>query len=162
MRGVFVGSYVGLPIESAEPYMSERPSKRFRGVLMSMPGRAINNFAYGLMRSEFVLQTLPVGPYIGGDKVFLAGLSLHGKLALIDESLFIWRHHEAQFSMMSPGDAAKAVARVASDWRMSQVREYVRTVMVSPISMGEKARCLLTIIEKVFVGSMRQMFLRSL
>jgi glycosyltransferase involved in cell wall biosynthesis len=161
IRGVFVGSYVGLPIESAEPYMTERPSKRFRSVLLSMPGRAINNFACGLMRSEFVLQNLPFGPYIGFDKVFLAGLSLHGKLALIDKPLFIWRHHKAQFSMMSGDDATKAVAPVARgnvrSWRMSQVRAYVRTAMASPISMGEKARCLLTIIEKVFQGSMRSL-----
>jgi len=164
-RGVFVGSYAGRPIESAAPYMADRPSERFRGVLLSMPGRAINNFGSGLMRSEIVQRHLPYGPYIGSDKVFLAGLSLHGKLAMIDESLFVWRHHKAQFSRMSRGDGTKAltgVARNGDAWQTRQVREYARTVMASPISRREKARCLLAITEKMVQGAVRQVSLRGL
>jgi len=157
-RGVFSGSYAGRPIETAAPYMADRPSDRFRGVLLSMPGKAINNFGQGLMRSEFVRRQLPLGSYLGWDKVFLAGLSLHGKLAMVNESLFIWRHHKEQFSMMNRDDARKAIdpAEDGRAWRTSQVKAYARAVMASPISMGEKARCLVALSEKVVQGSMQQ------
>ncbi len=163
-RGVFSGSYAGRPIETAAPYMGDRPSDRFRGVLLSMPGKAINNFGYGLMRSEFVRRQLPLGSYLGCDKVFLAGLSLHGKLAMVDESLFIWRHHKAQFSVMNHDDARKAIdptERGGRAWRTSQVNAYARAVMASPISMGEKARCLFALTEKVVQGSMQQVLWRG-
>jgi glycosyltransferase involved in cell wall biosynthesis len=101
VREVFIGSYAGRPIDNADPYMRSRVSERFRGVLLRMPGRAINNFIYGLMRSDVVHRQLPYGAYVGADKVFLAGLSLYGKLAMIDEFLFIWRHHDKQFSQMN-------------------------------------------------------------
>jgi glycosyltransferase involved in cell wall biosynthesis len=74
---------------------SARPHDRYLGVLVYSQ-RCYEVF--GVIRSSAMRRTGLHRPYSGGEKVFLAELSLLGRFAEIDEELFYSRWHDQRFS----------------------------------------------------------------
>jgi hypothetical protein len=73
---------------------------RFIAVLLNM---VMCLEIFGLMRRSALEQSGLEPPYVGGDKVLLAELSLMGRFHLLEASLFYRRCHPGQFSRARSG-----------------------------------------------------------
>ena len=124
-------------------YDTERACDRF-GDLVIIRHHCINIF--GLIRPEVLRSTDLIGSYVASDRVLLAELALHGKLAEVPEVHFFRRMHpEASSSLDAHGDRLAwfdpALAGKISlpNWRV--LREYIRVIRKAPISASERWSC---------------------
>lgn len=124
---------------------SDRPHERYLGVLVYSQ-RCYEVF--GVIRSSAMRRTGLHRPYNGAEKVFLAELSLLGRFAEIDESLFYSRWHDQRFSAnasaveqalhMDPS----ALRRFAWPRQIRSSWGYFAAIWRMPLSTVERAQCL--------------------
>ncbi|HWB14666.1 MAG TPA: glycosyltransferase family 2 protein [Pirellulales bacterium] len=124
---------------------SARPHDRYLGVLLYSQ-RCYEVF--GVVRGSAMRRTGLHRPYNGGEKVFLAELSLLGRFAEIDETLFYSRWHDERFSS-NPSAVAQAVhMNPAAPRRFAwprQVRSswgYLSVVGSTPLALAERCLCM--------------------
>lgn len=123
---------------------SARPHRRLYGVLV-LSARCYEVF--GLMRSAAMRKTRRHGTYVGGEKVFLAELSLVGPFRLLPEVGFFSRWHAARFSAhesvteqvqhmnSTPAPGFCPPRQVRCSW------EYFRSILRAELPIRERARC---------------------
>lgn len=56
---------------------------------------------FGVMRRDILLRTPGIAPFVSSDRTLLAELALHGRIEMVDETLFGWRNHIEQSIWMS-------------------------------------------------------------
>jgi len=119
----------------------ERPSDRMFTLLERL---RLVNALYGVARVSVLRRTRLLPAYRGSDMVFLAELSLHGKIIEIPEPLMLRRMHEGSFTSMTPdqqvefNDPGRAATFQLYYWR--HLIEYVRVAARAPVSAGERVR----------------------
>ncbi len=72
------------------------PRVRFNDAVVGFPAIVL----FGVMRRAVMLDTPGHGAYIGGDRVFVSEIALKGRIARIDEELFLRRVHAGSYSSM--------------------------------------------------------------
>ena len=121
----------------------ERPSERLFTLLRNL---RLVNALYGVARTSVLKRTRLLGSYRGSDIVFLAELSLHGKILEIPELLMHRRMHEDSYTSMSPDEQRlfnnpdRMPTLEFYFWR--HLVEYLRAVVRAPVSARERARLL--------------------
>jgi len=124
---------------------SARPHDRYLGVLVYSQ-RCYEVF--GVIRSSAMRRTGLHRPYSGGEKVFLAELSLLGRFAEIDEPLFYSRWHDERFSSNASSVAQALHMNPAAPRRFAwprQVRStcgYFSIIGGAPLRPAERCLCL--------------------
>jgi glycosyltransferase involved in cell wall biosynthesis len=151
---VFVTSYgETLPrIYSPPNLASPVPYRRFRDVVLFLTSNVLAAFIYGVARREALAQTSLMDDYIGSEKVYLAELSLRGRLFEIPEEGFYRRFHPTHFGRIPLGEASKLLNPRLRGFHFSgakQIRGYLRAVRRAPIDTRQKARCVVALVEKV-------------
>ncbi len=159
--GRYPTSYASRPIAPLSGFVASDATVRFRTVLVAMRGEALNNYIYGLIRSELLRDVPLFQPFVGADKVLLARLSLHGKLLELPEDLFIWRHHGSEFGFQSHRDAARIWDPRSGGHLLSmsarQLLGYAEAVVHAPISPRQRLLCFAAIAAKVPHGALRRL-----
>lgn len=121
--------------------IEDDPALRFRRVLTEL---ALVNQLMGVMRIAAVRSMLPFMSYPPADAVFLAELSLHGKIMELPKFQYFRRFHEESSSWSRESDAHQ-IKRVASagtrrvylpTWRYHW--GLARRVLHSPLGFGVK------------------------
>jgi len=121
----------------------ERPSERFFTVLRRL---RLVNALYGVARTSVVKRTRLLGSYRGSDIVFLAELSLHGKIIEIPAPLMLRRMHGESYTSMTPAqqrafnNPGRSRKLELYFWR--HLVEYLLAVARAPLSARERARLL--------------------
>jgi hypothetical protein len=124
---------------------SALPHERYLGVLV-FSQRCYEVF--GVIRSSAMRRTGLHRPYNGGEKVFLAELSLHGRFVEAGETLFYSRWHDGRFSSNASAVAQArhmnptAAQRFAIPRQMRSSWGYLSTIVSAPLSPLERCRCL--------------------
>jgi glycosyltransferase involved in cell wall biosynthesis len=123
---------------------SRRPSDRFRQITTDL---GLCNAAFGLIRSDVLRRTGPMGNFIASDVTFLAQLSLEGKFWQVPERLFYRRIHPGAFSSSTDVSAQLrwcnpgAKARISCvEWRHAW--EYFRIGWRAQLPPAEKMQVL--------------------
>ena len=91
------------------------------------------------------------GDWVGADRNLLAELALHGRIHLVDQHLFLRRHHEdssitalkderARLAWFDPQQAGR---RSYPTWR--RLGEYARAVRRAPLSAMQRLHCCLAL-----------------
>jgi glycosyltransferase involved in cell wall biosynthesis len=123
-------------------------SPKLRERLRAVSGLRVRCFpAFGLVRTQALLETRLMGSYIASDRVMLAELALRGRFAELDEELFWSREHEGRSTRAHKARAGRTAwfdpnrrARVVLPvWR--QGVEFVRAIRRAPLARGERAAC---------------------
>ena len=123
---------------------SPRPSDRYRGILLH--SRRCYE-VYGLMRRESMAASIGHPSYCGGDKVWLAQMSLMGKIWELPETLFFSRWHDARFSNNDSADAQKEhmdPMGLRLSWvphQATTAAAYGRIIHSVPMTVTERRRC---------------------
>lgn len=147
--GVVHTSEAGHPREHHD---SQQPSQRLQGVLL---GTTWSADSYGLARADALRSTRMLLPCYGAEKVLIGELSLLGRYREIPETLFFQRVHAgASGSLRSAKDQQlymipKSKNRFAAT-RARLLGGYLRAVMRTPMSRGERCRCTLAIVRYLF------------
>lgn len=102
---------------------------------------------FGVMRRAVLLQTAMHGDWVGADRNLLAELALRGKIHLVDQVLFLRRHHEGssitalrdERERLAWFDPAHAGQRSYPTWR--RLAEYLHAIDRAPLSLGQRLRC---------------------
>ena len=124
---------------------SARPHDRYLGVLVYSQ-RCYEVF--GVIRSSAMRRTGLHRPFNGGEKVFLAELSLLGRFAEIDEVLFYSRWHDQRFSANTSAVAQalhmdpRAPRRFAWPRQFRSSWGYFSVIWQMPLPVVERGRCL--------------------
>lgn len=124
---------------------SPRAHERYLGVLVYSQ-RCYEVF--GVVRGSAMRRTGLHRPYNGGEKVFLAELSLLGRFAEIDDALFYSRWHDRRFSANSSAVAQAlhmdpaAPRRFAWPRQLRSTQGYFNVIWTAPLSLAERGRCL--------------------
>jgi glycosyltransferase involved in cell wall biosynthesis len=121
--------------------MENDPAVRFRRVLAEV---GLVNQLMGVMRIDAVRSMLPFMPYPPADTVFLAELSLYGKIMELPSFQYFRRFHEECSSWDRKSDAhqIKWVSRAGTrrlhlaTWKLHA--GLVRRVLHSPLGLGAK------------------------
>jgi glycosyltransferase involved in cell wall biosynthesis len=104
---------------------------------------------FGLIRRSAMERTSLIGPYWGGDKVFLSELCLIAPFVLLDAPLLWRRCHKAQSSALSRRDRESWIAegrRIPTFQQPRMLFQYVRVLGRHDLSRGQKARCVMFLI----------------
>lgn len=133
-------------IDAPPDLSSPVPHVRFATVVHRMTSNLTTECFYGLARMSFLETTKPFGLFLGGDKVLIGELALRGPIRHLPEDLFFRRMHPAHFG----GRELRQVVEGLDPERRGRFafpagRElvaYADAVSRSPLSWGEKARCL--------------------
>lgn len=130
-------------LASADP----RPEVRLRSLLY-VPG---GNDDYGVIRRDVLRRVTPygMGGY-GSDRVFVAGLLLHGPFHHAPEVLYFRRERPDRVSRMSKRDRALRLdpRRAERRWNpqarldAEYVLGFVTAILRAPLTPAERARCL--------------------
>ena len=125
---------------------ADQPHVRLYELMRSPHRQAL----YGLIRSEALRQTRLLQSFHDSDGNLLAELSLHGGLVEIPEVLFYDRVHPDKYTM------AKKTKEERSAWfnpngrgiihypRWRAAHEYLRAILRAPLSLKDRALCLLS------------------
>lgn len=123
---------------------SPHPHKRYTGVLLYS---IRNHELFGVIRRCTMRKTNLHGAYCGGEKVFLAELSLRGAFHEVDEILSFSRWHPERFSSnasaraqqlhMDPKSRPRLPRQVRSTWG------YYQAIGGGELSVAQRAGCLL-------------------
>jgi glycosyltransferase involved in cell wall biosynthesis len=123
-------------------------SPKVRERLRALTGLRVRCFpAFGLIRTEVLLRTRLMGPYVASDRVMLTELALRGRFAELDEELFWSREHQGRSTraLKARGgrtawfDPSRRALVVLPVWR--QGAEFVRAIHRTPLGRGERAAC---------------------
>jgi glycosyltransferase involved in cell wall biosynthesis len=123
---------------------SELPSERFIQLLENI---RLCNALYGVARTSVVRRTKWVADYRSADSVFLAELTLYGKLREVPEVLFFRRFHTGDTTRMNQAGkidqylkpaGSKTIGMVCVTWR--RLLAFVFAVFRAPIALNEKAK----------------------
>jgi hypothetical protein len=90
--------------------------------------------------------------YVGSEKVYLAELSLRGRLVELPEEGFYRRFHPTHFGRASLSEASKLMKPGGRGFHFSgakQIQGYLRAVRQAPVQPREKAHSLMAVAEKV-------------
>jgi glycosyltransferase involved in cell wall biosynthesis len=127
---------------------SNRPLDRFRDVLMNerqcFP-------IYGVMRTEILRSTVLMGNYAGSDHPLLAELALRGRFVEIPAALFEHREHAERSITAYPNPRDRVVlyrpteAGKVTFPRWSMAFGYVKVIARSSLTLGSKARALISL-----------------
>lgn len=140
-EGLAYSEDAGLPRHGFD---SNRPSPRFRGVLL---GTAWCADCYGLIRREVLQKTRLLPQCYGSEKVLMGELALHGRYNEFPERWFMQRVHSqasghlatnSQQQQYSLGQAAK---RKRSWSRLKLLSQHWESIRRTPLTIGERARC---------------------
>jgi Glycosyl transferase family 2 len=123
---------------------SADPVDRFTAVLLTM---VMCLEIFGLMRRSALERSGLEPPYVGGDKVLLAELSLMGRFHLLEKSLFYRRCHSGQFSQARSGGYRAMWFSGKKDHMLSQqlklLRGYSRVALSAVgLTPEQRYRCL--------------------
>lgn len=117
--------------------------RRFRGVVFG-GGGCLDS--YGLIRSAVIRKTKLILPHFGAEKVFIAELALHGAYREVPETLFFPRVHDGGAGSLETAEEQQAYMNTGggrSQWtRLKLLSGYLRAVLRSPLTLGERVRCL--------------------
>ncbi len=124
---------------------SESPVDRFREVVQNVRGNLTAEFLYGTARKSAMDRVLPFELYLGAEKVFIAELSLKGRLHRVPQDLLYRRmhpdHHGGRpLRQISKGYDPQWSGRIAFP-AARQLRGYAQTVARSSLPVSDKARC---------------------
>ena len=108
-------------------------------------------YVFGVIRLEVLRKTALILSYTDSDRTLLGELALYGRFHEIPDRLFIHRHHTGSSCRAFPisggwhertawFDPSKSGKVEFPQWR--QVSEYLKAIHRSPMSAGDKARCL--------------------
>lgn len=124
--------------DASSPY----PSRRFADVLL-FSGWAARS--YCVFRTVELRKTSLLLPYYGSEKTTMAELALRGRFHDVPETLFFQRVHDGASSRLktSAGQQQYIAGRPTGRQspRLQLVRDYLRAISASPISVSEKCRC---------------------
>jgi glycosyltransferase involved in cell wall biosynthesis len=130
-------------LDSADP----RPEVRLRSLLHVSGG----NDDYGVIRSDVLRKVTPygMGAY-GSDRVFVAGLVLHGPFHHAPDILYFRRERPDRVSRFGKRDRALMLdpRRAERRWNptvrlhLEYLLGFVTAIRRAPLSPGERARCL--------------------
>jgi glycosyltransferase involved in cell wall biosynthesis len=99
---------------------------------------------FGLIRRSVLLRTPLLGDFRGADLALIRELSMHGRFAVIDDHLFMYRFHDNRYSARTPeetrawyepGRSAPGLSTLHQFWRLLGA---VRRV---PMPLGDRVRC---------------------
>jgi hypothetical protein len=125
--------------------MDAEPATRFRRVLTEI--RLVNQLS-GVIRTEAVRRALPIVSHTAGDRIYVAELSLYGKIFQLDEYQYFRRFHETSSSYRRDSEAHQVtyvLAAGASKLRYEAWKYHgalLRRVARSPLPAVEKAKLL--------------------
>lgn len=147
-------------IEPTDPNyaQSDDPVTRFRDALV---GICVCQHVLGLMRSDVARKTGLLGPYRDSDRAFLVEMALHGKFAEVPEELFLKREHPRNTRVLTSRRAEAQWATPGSKiYRLlpPKAQEHAQifgAILRSPLSLGDKARCIGHGFTKAYVGHLR-------
>ncbi len=128
----------------------DRPSERLFTLLRDL---RLVNALYGVARTSVLKRTRLLGSFRGSDIVFLAELSLYGKIIEIPELLMLRRMHEESYTSMTPeeqrefNNPGRPQTLELYFWR--HLAEYLRAVARAPVSARERARLLAGLARRV-------------
>lgn len=132
----------GCPLKADLP----RPHQRFRELI----GLNHNCVAlFGMIRADVLKQTSIHGDFSDGDRCVLVELALRGNYHRIAEHLFFHREHSARFTHQHPSrqeqtrraNPEQSIRFVFPHFRI--FREYTLAVHHAPLSLAERLRCYL-------------------
>ena len=139
-------SYVGREQSHFPTRESPRADQRFRSILLGAGGTMD---VFGLIRSDAMQNTSLQLPIYGGDKVFVAKLSLMGRFQEIPEVLFFKR-------VVPCGSGALTTAVEQQRWidpsqssrgiRLRLLRAYARAIDQTPLRVAERVLCYLALV----------------
>lgn len=132
-------------IPSAERGSSDQASKRFRRLIRDDYDC---EQVFGLYRTDLLRRTRMIQSYTDSDRTLLAEIGLYGRLFEIPERLFLHRQHGGSSCKANPisggwheraawFDPRLSGKALFSRWR--QFREYIDSIVKSPLPISEKA-----------------------
>jgi glycosyltransferase involved in cell wall biosynthesis len=135
--------------------MQDSPVERFVRLVSEI---ALVNHHLGLLRADAIRRTRLWGKHVGADIGFLAELSLYGKFCEIPKFQFFRRFHQDS-SSFARGNTTHEARRYHAPrnripfntWRFHST--YVRAVLRSPLSVGDKTRLGRLLIRKLYWDS---------
>jgi glycosyltransferase involved in cell wall biosynthesis len=135
--------------------MQDSPVERFVTLVSEI---ALVNHHLGLLRADAIRRTRLWGKHVGADIGFLAELSLYGKFCEIPKFQFFRRFHQDS-SSFARGNTAHEARRYHAPrnripfntWRFHST--YVRAVLRSPLSAGDKTKLGRLLIRKLYWDS---------
>ncbi|MCG6155267.1 glycosyltransferase family 2 protein [Rubinisphaera margarita] len=122
---------------------------RFHSVIL---GTTWCSDSYGLIRTEILSRTGLFPQCYGPEKVLMAELALHARFAEIPDVLFYKRiHRGASAQIETPQERAhfvhgKTSSRIPSD-RLVLLKGYLSAVRRAPLSLSERARCTVSVMQ---------------
>ncbi|MEM6319831.1 MAG: glycosyltransferase [Bacteroidota bacterium] len=102
---------------------------------------------FGLIRRGVLLKTQLFGSYVASDRILRAEIGLYGQFHEIPERLFLSRDHAHRSIRAMPAHHQRAAwfnpknanRKILPHWRI--LREYIRCIQVTPLSLTEKIQC---------------------
>jgi len=141
-HGKFMRDYT-IKLDTSSP----RPHERFRDLIL------IRHWCFqvfGVIRTDVLRMTPPIGNYAASDRVLLARLGLLGRFYEVPEYLFYRRRHPGQLTALPVRyrylhttwyDPTKKGRIVLPEWRI--LFEYLISISQAPLSWSERAYCYL-------------------
>lgn len=145
---------------SALPTDHAAPHVRFRSLILAHYKKHPCTPVFGLIRREALMKTDLIPPYVHGDRILLAQLSLRGRFVELPDPLLVRREHPNRHGYQTARrslvdrfvgtgpkpdvtwyDASKKDSLVFPDWR--RFVEYAQAVRTAPLSTRERVSCLL-------------------
>jgi hypothetical protein len=132
--------------------LEDDPAARFRRVLTEL---GLVNQLMGVMRTAAVRSTLPLMSHTLADRVFLAELSLHGKILELPKFQFFRRFHEDSSSWDRKSESHQIARVFRSGTRRVRLPTWkyhwglLRGVLRSPLSPRAKAALVLFLARRV-------------
>jgi glycosyltransferase involved in cell wall biosynthesis len=130
-----------MPLDENHLAESIRVQDRFGEVLREISWCSA---VFGLFRSDVLRKTKLQRSYYGADKVFLAEMSLLGSFHQVDEVLFDKRVHDGMSFFQSVKEKREWIDPKGETGvpQLLMLRDYVLSVLSSPLGLDEKVACL--------------------
>lgn len=128
---------------------------RFKNFLLKNES---GNYIYGLMRSNHIAKTAPHGSYPSSDLVYIAELSLYGRVFIVPEPLYYRRIHKEQSTKGSLQiernrilwfDTSLSGKVVLPKWQL--LFGFIRAVRKAPMQLRHRIYCYLLIVRWAFI-----------
>jgi len=132
------------------PTERDQAVARFRGVIQ---GKRYDS-VFGVYRRDIMAKSCLHLPFWGSDKTFVAEMSLHNKIRMIPEMLFLRRCHPSQAGALPFKDkagwlVAKGRAKATSPQLMA-LRAYNDVIARAPINAYDRFRCRMIVLRQAF------------
>ena len=125
-------------------FEQDRPHQRFGSAIR---GGHFCLAVFGVCRRDALLRTPMIAPFVGSDRSLLAELTLHGKIAIVEQDLFLRRDHpDASMRRFADErdrlawfDPTRTHARSTPTWH--RFVSYARAIERAPLDEHELERC---------------------